>query len=267
MYHAGDGKGDGNLNSIAVEICVNSDGNFNKALANAAELVKQIMNDENIPKSHIKQHHHWSGENCPGKIRENGEWDEFLQMVDDKKVESAPDREEEAQTVSSGSGGQEIVTLPASSNSWRSYPVDAASTKGNEKGFLRPSKFGGLQYDVLGHPQKNVVTINTDNFGKGNIYVAPDTGATISNGSSNQSDNSGGDSGKAGQLKIVGVNNAAIVMDKPNRNNSSNLGTVSKGDTLPLNGSVRGTGSDTGYYEVKYKGQLGYITGQYGKQV
>lgn len=78
---------------------------------------------------------------------------------------------------------------------------------------------------------------------------------------------SSGGSGKVGKLKIVGVSNAAIVMSKPDRDNSSNLGTVNKGSTLPLNGSVRGKNSSSGYWEVKYKGKLGYITGKYGKQV
>jgi len=74
-------------------------------------------------------------------------------------------------------------------------------------------------------------------------------------------------SGKHGKLKIINVNNAAIVMDKPDRNNSKNLGTVKKGATLPLNGSVRGKNSSSGYWEVEYKGRLGYITGKYGKRV
>ena len=42
-YHAGDGSGDGNTKSIAIEICVNSDGNFAKAKANAIELIKHLM--------------------------------------------------------------------------------------------------------------------------------------------------------------------------------------------------------------------------------
>ncbi len=73
--------------------------------------------------------------------------------------------------------------------------------------------------------------------------------------------------GKHGKLKIVGVSNAAIVMNSPDRNKAKNLGTVKLGATLPLNGSVRGKNSDTGYWEVEYKGRLGYITGKFGKQV
>src|SRR5690625_3874994 len=64
-WHAGDGRGNGNLNSIAIEICVNSDGDFRKAVENAAKLTRKIMEEENIPIENVVQHNHWSGKNCP----------------------------------------------------------------------------------------------------------------------------------------------------------------------------------------------------------
>lgn len=70
------------------------------------------------------------------------------------------------------------VSLPASATSWRVYPLDKAPVVGNEVGRLNPSLFGGLTYDILGEPQANVVTIQTRDFGKVNIYVGADTGAT-----------------------------------------------------------------------------------------
>ncbi|MTW85637.1 N-acetylmuramoyl-L-alanine amidase [Virgibacillus dakarensis] len=78
---------------------------------------------------------------------------------------------------------------------------------------------------------------------------------------------SNGGSGKYGQLKIVNVSNAAIVMDKPDRVNANNIGTVAKGSKWPLNGSVRGKNSSSGYWEIEFKGRLGYITGNYGERV
>lgn len=69
--------------------------------------------------------------------------------------------------------------LPASSTSWRVYPLNKAPRKGNEKGFLNPKKFGGLTYEIIGNPQKDVYTIQTRDFGKVNIYAAPTTGASI----------------------------------------------------------------------------------------
>ena len=69
--------------------------------------------------------------------------------------------------------------LPASATSWRVYPTNKAPVVGNECGFLYPSKFGGLTYDILATPQPNVVTIQTRDYGRVNIFVAPSTGAVI----------------------------------------------------------------------------------------
>ncbi|MCA1182376.1 N-acetylmuramoyl-L-alanine amidase [Bacillus licheniformis] len=86
-------------------------------------------------------------------------------------------------TGSSGSkpssSGKKYVYLPASADSWRIYPTNKAPVKGNECGFLRPKKFGGLKYEILANPQTDVYTIKTAQFGKVNIYAAKSTGATI----------------------------------------------------------------------------------------
>lgn len=79
----------------------------------------------------------------------------------------------------SSSKGKEYVYLPASADSWRIYPTNKAPVKGNECGYLRPKKFGGLKYEILANPQTDVYTIKTDQFGKVNIYAAKSTGATV----------------------------------------------------------------------------------------
>jgi hypothetical protein len=71
------------------------------------------------------------------------------------------------------------LILPETSSSWRVYPLHKAPVKGNEKGFLNPKKFGGLEYEVIGNPQKDVYTIQTKDFGKVNIYAPEETGAII----------------------------------------------------------------------------------------
>ncbi|WP_062108784.1 M23 family metallopeptidase [Bacillus niameyensis] len=71
------------------------------------------------------------------------------------------------------------LVLPKNSDSWRVYPLNKAPVTGNEKGFLNPKKFGGLTYEIIGNPQKDVYTIKTGDFGTVNIYAAPSTGAVI----------------------------------------------------------------------------------------
>jgi hypothetical protein len=68
-----------------------------------------------------------------------------------------------------------------------------------------------------------------------------------------------------GEIKIVNVNNAAIIQDSPDRKISKNIGTISKGETIQVTGSVRGKNSSTGYWEVIYNGKRGFVTGEYGK--
>jgi N-acetylmuramoyl-L-alanine amidase CwlA len=89
LWAAGDGKGDGNLNSIHVEICVNEGGNYAQAARNAAEVVKHIMALENIPLECVVQHNHWSGKHCPRFMREGSKginWALFRNLL----VDAAP---------------------------------------------------------------------------------------------------------------------------------------------------------------------------------
>ncbi|MFD1039070.1 N-acetylmuramoyl-L-alanine amidase [Virgibacillus byunsanensis] len=73
------------------------------------------------------------------------------------------------------------LQLPANAESWRIYSLEAQPSKGNERGFLRPSKFGGLTYEILGSTQNHVYLIHTRDFGDVQIYAHPSTGATFSN--------------------------------------------------------------------------------------
>lgn len=88
-YHAGDGAtGPGNTTSIGIEICVNSDGDFEKAKANAASLVRLLMAEHGIPLANIKQHHDWNGKNCPATIRSTpGAWEAFLALCSGESEE------------------------------------------------------------------------------------------------------------------------------------------------------------------------------------
>lgn len=74
---------------------------------------------------------------------------------------------------------KQTVTLPKTAKEWRVYKTNVAPVIGNECGKLNPSKFGGLTYEILAKPQKDVVTIQTQDYGKVNIYVGAGTGAII----------------------------------------------------------------------------------------
>lgn len=80
-FHAG--TGEGNRTSIGIEICVNSDGDFEKAKNRAALLAAVLCQSFDFtPGAAVVQHNRWSGKNCPSTIRsQHGHWDDFKAAV------------------------------------------------------------------------------------------------------------------------------------------------------------------------------------------
>lgn len=68
-WHAGDGRGNGNMTTEAIEICVNPDSDLTKATDNAAWLAAQRLKAQGLGLDHLYQHRDWSGKNCPAELR------------------------------------------------------------------------------------------------------------------------------------------------------------------------------------------------------
>lgn len=67
------------------------------------------------------------------------------------------------------------LNLNANIDTWRVYAMDVVPVKGNECSFIKPSKFGGLSYTILGYTMENVAIIETRDFGQVQIYIGHDT--------------------------------------------------------------------------------------------
>ena len=85
-WHCGDGKGKygiTNSNSIGIEICINSDGNYNIAFQNAVELTKHLMKELNIPVERFVRHYDASRKNCPASMSGNNWelWSKFKEAL------------------------------------------------------------------------------------------------------------------------------------------------------------------------------------------
>jgi len=78
-WHAGDGRGTGNMQSIGIELCVNVDGDFEKTKQNAIWLINYLMKKYSIPISNVVPHKHWSGKQCPQEILPY--WDSFINQI------------------------------------------------------------------------------------------------------------------------------------------------------------------------------------------
>lgn len=66
-----------NESSIAIEICVNEDGDFANAVSNAVWLVRELMKKHKITANNIKTHRDWTGKNCPASLG-TAQWEDFI---------------------------------------------------------------------------------------------------------------------------------------------------------------------------------------------
>lgn len=122
-FHAGNPRG--NATSVGVEICVNADGDWRRTVENAAELVAQIARRHGIPLSRIVQHNHWSGKNCPTRLRAGTggiDWAAFLARVSRhltpttpiKTTKTEPTEEDPAMQIITAPGrGQALINTSA----------------------------------------------------------------------------------------------------------------------------------------------------------
>ncbi len=85
-WHCGDGHGRygiTNNNSIGIEICINSDGDYSKAFENAVALTKRLMAELGIDINHVVRHYDTSRKNCPQSMSGNDwtQWREFKRQL------------------------------------------------------------------------------------------------------------------------------------------------------------------------------------------
>lgn len=79
-WHCGDGGPRAairNDNSVGVEICINRDGDYARAKAEAAALTRRLMKELHIDKAHVVRHMDASGKQCPGTMSQ-ADWEAFL---------------------------------------------------------------------------------------------------------------------------------------------------------------------------------------------
>lgn len=81
----GDGHGKygiTNSNSLSIEMCINSDGDYVKTYKNTVELTKNLMEKFNISIDRVVRHYDASRKNCPGHMRQNN-WSKWWKFKED----------------------------------------------------------------------------------------------------------------------------------------------------------------------------------------
>lgn len=123
MWHCGDGGGEygiTNANSIGIEICINADGDYSRAVANAVDLVAYLMKRFGIDLDHVVRHYDASRKNCPQSMNNAGDWsawNNFKSRVN-AVLNNAPQPEQQATATiySKGSKGSAVKDIQAKLN-------------------------------------------------------------------------------------------------------------------------------------------------------
>lgn len=81
-WHAGDGRGNGNMKSIGIEICYSKSGGqrFEEAEELSAEYVAMLLKQRGWGIDRVKKHQDWSGKYCPHRTLDIG-WNRFLDKI------------------------------------------------------------------------------------------------------------------------------------------------------------------------------------------
>lgn len=124
-WHCGDGRGKygiTNQNSLGVEICINADGDYKKAVANTVDLIKYLMSKHNISFAQVVRHYDASRKICPGTMRENNwaRWHAFKKSL----AEQPRDKLSEALEVLVAKG---IINTP---DYWRENAREGKTVNG-----------------------------------------------------------------------------------------------------------------------------------------
>jgi len=119
-WHAGDGRGKGNMKSIGIEICYSKSGGdrFDEAEELAAEYIAYLLKQYGWGIDRVKKHQDWSGKYCPHRTLDYG-WERFLNKIrsymdiqnkpiDNSNIEKGSD--EEVRTYANGSTREPVYS-------------------------------------------------------------------------------------------------------------------------------------------------------------
>ena len=71
----------GNNNSVGIESCITEGTDIYYTWQKTAKLVAKLLDENKLTIDDVKQHHYFSGKNCPQTIRMNDMWEHFKELV------------------------------------------------------------------------------------------------------------------------------------------------------------------------------------------
>lgn len=153
-WAAGDGRGDGNMKTIHIEICVNRDGNFQKAVTNATKLVTHLLKlypymNKN---KNVYQHNNWSGKNCPTNLRSGSKgitWSQFIGMIGGSDIVSKPSTPPAYVTTTDDLRVGQVHRIKGSATHYATGERMAAGVAGNKYTIMQISANRVLMKEIM----------------------------------------------------------------------------------------------------------------------
>jgi N-acetylmuramoyl-L-alanine amidase len=75
---------------IGVEMCVNSDGDWNKTYQHAADLYAHLLRKYQLTTANLYRHFDITGKDCPKMMLDEAAWSQFKALIDQKMSDDAP---------------------------------------------------------------------------------------------------------------------------------------------------------------------------------
>ncbi|MEI2464976.1 peptidoglycan recognition protein family protein [Niallia taxi] len=285
-YYAG---GNANLNTIGIEMCVEKNGTIhdetvNRSVDIVASLCKQYDLD---PLNDVYRHYDITGKNCPApwvtdtskftkfkndvKRKLNGEAIKVVEPVKEevksvitKTPSKATDESYVGKRIESIYKGSEGLNFYSKASWEKKYIVGTVAYGVGFPTIVDKVKVDGSYMYKVKNSKGTVYYITA---ASDYVKVEGETSKKATSAAKKATANNSSTIKDVGKIKIVGVSNEAIIMDKADRNNSKNVGTIAKGKTLSITGSVKGKNNDKGYWEVIYNNKRCYISGQFGEKI
>lgn len=158
-----------------------SDTALNKLIKLCADICKRNgiskLNFTGDKNGNLTMHRYFANTNCPGQYLESKYpyiANEVNKILNGGTTSTPIISETVTSKPPTSTGSKQYLFLKGHMTKWNIYPTNVAPVTGNQCGTLNPSLFGGIEYEILGNPQKDVYTISTRDYGKVNIYVPKD---------------------------------------------------------------------------------------------
>ncbi|WJV20675.1 N-acetylmuramoyl-L-alanine amidase [Rossellomorea marisflavi] len=251
-------EGNANLLTIGIEMCVEADGTIHPDTIKRTALVHKYLQskfpDLKDTKNRFVRHYDVTGKNCPAPmVTDKSKYDELLKLTDEDIKLEAPKKD-----VQPAAKPSTPSPTPAKKGDMKTTSiVTYLQSIGENSNFSNREKLAA-KYGIKGYKgtaSQNTKLLSLMRKGSSPVPSKPKAPAKSSGIKS------------IGKVKIVGVTNAAIIQNIPDRRASKSLGSISKGSTIEIAGSVKGKNNTRGYWEVIYKGKRAYISAQFGKLI